>query len=817
LKLKIISLFLIFLLIFSIFINVPNTKALLTGIEYWEDFEDDAVGEMPSEGSWLSGYTEYPADVYCDGSDLYFKHNARIGYLNLSYDGDQQVDWYYQQFKVYTDEVLLVIFNAYNEVGDTFSDFMRYRIQGSENPVIMPTIQFWNYSSNAYESTGFELDHNPTQELGLTVRFNFNNLSIYWLTQQITGTYYTWDDWIEYSGDPANDTYYFMNRNFFFEDMRLTQLEMSASLNVSGCAKIRDLKLRVNDTTPFEFDTTGLLKFGDVYASGTRVMLEDSPTCPNQASEHTIIETQRRVNCNYKLRHFVFAMGSSFFITLNGDINDLFLQINGIYVGQPTSVLQISEDRYNIYWINVNISINDYPLFEIKSAVDNPPILNKWDFFFTENDIDNDGYIDFMAHSYEPYYDGKYIYEYGVGVQCDYDLIYECWFEEIAPPVYEEYDYNLIVSPNTVDLYKPVEITYTCPIDVINKLVINNGTADVYNETTGITGLQTGTYIYYPITSGTHNISIWDDTNSETEIYETLTVNDVSYTFVIFTQPNPSKPDNYFNIYYIYNTTVYSGVITINDERYNILETSNEFLSVIENVVIYIEGTYPVNLYMNVSGSLLQRASSIHRVHIDTLNILYITYKCSNCPTYTDYYDGDTILIESNTDFRFLGSHNFVGQKVYISVFNTNLYVGDKSEFDVRMRIQTNGDYVAELILEHEDTKLVLTDIHFVIVDEVELPTLEWWDIMQNVHPFLKAIVGTIITLTFTLLPMFIALGFRSKTKINIPSMVYALSGSIGIVLSIYAGLFDFWVLFFIIAVGIIVIVLFFIKGGGLK
>jgi len=403
-----------------------------------------------------------------------------------------------------------------------------------------------------------------------------------------------------------------------------------------------------------------------------------------------------------------------------------------------------------------------------------------------------------MAHSYEPYYDGEYIYEYGVGHRCNYDIVYECWYEEIAPPVYEEYEYELIVSPNTVDLYKPVTITYTCPIDVVNKLVITNETSiDVYNETTDMTGLQTGTYTYYPLTSGTHNIRLWDDTNSQLEKTEAITVVHANYTYLIFTQPNPSKPDNYFDIYYIYNSSLYNGVITVNNERYDILMNTRN-LSVIENIIINIEGVYPVVLFMNVSGSLVQRASILHIVQIDTINELYVNYRCWDCTTSTNYYDGDTILIISNQEFSFRGSHNFIGQNIYIKVFNTNRYVGYASEFTEYMTIQSNGDYTAELILEHEGIELILTDIHFTVVDEIEEEEEDTFFGLPI--DYMYAMFGAFLTLGFLIIPFALSKGKASN-------VIYAIFGGLGLGISTIMGLFPLWLPFMITLIILAIII----------
>jgi len=90
---------------------------------------------------------------------------------------------------------------------------------------------------------------------------------------------------------------------------------------------------------------------------------------------------------------------------------------------------------------------------------------------------------------------------------------------------------------------------------------------------------------------------------------------------------------------------------------------------------------------------------------------------------------------------------------------------------------------------------------------------------LPQLDPFLGAIVGLIVTLMLTLMPIILVAAIESQTKlnINVPPALYALTGSMGVVVSVVFGWFPQWVIFFIVAVGIIMVMLIYYqenKGG---
>jgi len=73
--------------------------------------------------------------------------------------------------------------------------------------------------------------------------------------------------------------------------------------------------------------------------------------------------------------------------------------------------------------------------------------------------------------------------------------------------------------------------------------------------------------------------------------------------------------------------------------------------------------------------------------------------------------------------------------------------------------------------------------------------------------------VGIFITLIFILMPILIKVFI--KIDVDIPSILYIILGSLGVVISVVLGLFDWWVLFFILFIGVIIFGLTWFKGGG--
>jgi hypothetical protein len=89
-------------------------------------------------------------------------------------------------------------------------------------------------------------------------------------------------------------------------------------------------------------------------------------------------------------------------------------------------------------------------------------------------------------------------------------------------------------------------------------------------------------------------------------------------------------------------------------------------------------------------------------------------------------------------------------------------------------------------------------------------------DIIPALDPTVGAIVGLIITIFMTLSPFIVVKALKSN--IDVPSLVYAIMGALGVFISVMLGLFPSWTIPFILLVGVIVSVILYLmnkKQGG--
>ena len=89
------------------------------------------------------------------------------------------------------------------------------------------------------------------------------------------------------------------------------------------------------------------------------------------------------------------------------------------------------------------------------------------------------------------------------------------------------------------------------------------------------------------------------------------------------------------------------------------------------------------------------------------------------------------------------------------------------------------------------------------------------YDILPQLDSRIGIVVGFIITIFCTLSPMIVAglINSNARTSINVPPTAYAITGALGVVVSVGLGFFPSWIIFFIVAVGIIISVFMYLNG----
>jgi hypothetical protein len=103
-----------------------------------------------------------------------------------------------------------------------------------------------------------------------------------------------------------------------------------------------------------------------------------------------------------------------------------------------------------------------------------------------------------------------------------------------------------------------------------------------------------------------------------------------------------------------------------------------------------------------------------------------------------------------------------------------------------------------------------------VTVSAEDIPSGGGGSILPAMDPVIGAIAGLIITIFMTLSPFIVIRALQSN--IDVPSLVYAMMGGLGVVISVLLGLFPSWAIPFILVVGVIISVLVYLmgkRGGG--
>ena len=109
------------------------------------------------------------------------------------------------------------------------------------------------------------------------------------------------------------------------------------------------------------------------------------------------------------------------------------------------------------------------------------------------------------------------------------------------------------------------------------------------------------------------------------------------------------------------------------------------------------------------------------------------------------------------------------------------------------------GTYTAYLMKD----EVVLDSITFSLSSDYipDQPYKPDDDIFAGLDGRLGALIGVIIIISFLLIPLVVG----GIYAVDVPPLVYALFGGLGLVISVYFHFIDLWVIFFLIVVGIII------------
>jgi hypothetical protein len=827
---KIISIVAIFLLIIN-FNLVQNVHAdeNPSGFIKLDDFDSYLIDDR-------SGCTEGFCWETVEGSDGLIVGNAEPGgdkYLLFGYKGtvathslnaDGETIWFnstYSHTGYYTKHIhenpheCICYYDFVNDAGD---DVVRLKVGKAGHYY---DNQFYYYNSNSWKTIGANAN-----------------------TKYMSWNYYT-DNVIQYSIYDGN----FDLQNVINDTACNTSLTDRTDYEVSDC-KIHATgsgsvdKYHIiheygymGEELEYEQEGEGEIDEDDQYLSFGTCECDDAVTWDRlykDGDQYKNFEIQRDIPMNCIIKEFhlpiLYDDASSDYDYLK-DVgkNSIYLTINNQSVGNPDIVEsewcqnEFTNDKfYLLKWKDMSITLNNIkPLFEIEmrdSEYDNAVITfygqcGTCEYDGWNVDYDSDSKIGFRCHDSSDSIDGVYNGDiwYKSGWENEdtgkMDLLYECFYIAESgdkSPSGDYYSDSLTLNYDSIGLHETQTIRYTSNISegdtylyiynstdslIINETCSNYGKVSLNPTIEGLT--DTGTYDV-TLNRGGSNI-----TTDSFIVTDDSGLDGVNYQ--IYLSQNVFTPSQFNDdyIYYKYNKT-YAG----NDGYIQLLDKSgNELYSWYVDDTDWSQHTIG-GLPSLENGEYVLRLGSISSGTIYNKDSFdFIIQSSEGAISQLSISDNE---IEIGEKITISGYHDLVGFNVYVKVMPTNerFYIADEPNFNFQYEPQDTGDYY--FYLYHNDESL--TSPKALYVSDI---VVERNPILPSISQPLGSIIGLLITMFTLLTPFFLVtlLNDKTKMKLDIPPVVYAFTGGLGIAISTILNLFPNFVPFFIIAVGIIALV----------
>lgn len=513
---------------------------------------------------------------------------------------------------------------------------------------------------------------------------------------------------------------------------------------------------------------------------------------------HYFLEEQRQVTMDVEIKAVDLLVDFSQYAQ-DSDVSHYQLLVNGEESDYHSCVAFIPyQGHYIMRWYNINVTcVDEKPTFEFLHGGEDI----SWYAGISESDIDDDDITGFKYHSnawkLNGVYDGTH---YG-----SHDLNYRFYFpfgENYEPP--NEYNDTIDTDKNIYNQFDSVSLVWTISdILNVNYLVITSDGNEYYNNS--VDG-YTGFYVFVPTIAGDYNARIWCVGGNKSQC--NFTVNALDVDHYLYTIPNPSSPNDNFDVFIKYNYAVHECVVwytSCYDEETvkqkwifdDIpIESKNFSLSISKERLWFFNLGYRV--FNNETSSydytaLLKKKHIVKDEYANTINCLY-----------------EVIDPDENKIQLLWGTHNYLGSDIHIRVNGVYLSTVDNecgllySEFNEIYNPVYSGDFKAELVIVMSDEIIILDTCYFHVSgdyfepEEPEIPT-EYENIFDSIPVWIKGIVGAIITLGFCFMPLVIVSGMEKiNFKVDVPPVTYAISGGIGVTFCTIIGLFGMEIMFFI-------------------
>jgi len=421
-----------------------------------------------------------------------------------------------------------------------------------------------------------------------------------------------------------------------------------------------------------------------------------------------------------------------------------------------------------------------------------------------DDDINNDGYSGCVAHYKDGWWNnhGNYIYERPSGDKTYFfrngEFVVRMCVDRLGTSEFNDDLNNYVESSHSTAKIYCDQINFDWFLKSEAMAYVNELWIDTPSKTYVAVNIttQTGHIYFTPIETGTHYVNLSsNDVNVSTDSF---TVSGTCDNWV-YTTRNPSTGEA-FKIFYNYSGTS-NGAVRIYDKNMNLkgnlfiepTSSSSEYGAL--SFQLTGHGVYNIHLcsVSNVGGQTIYNPlySYVHVVQGTVVN--YIDVSLDDYVGYTE------------TPFFITGEHAHLGKNIHVYVGKSEVKSVSYSErFNLKYTPLKEGVYNANLILIMQSGKRITLDSQEFSIKSNRY--LEPEPLLPKLNPAIAYTVGSILMIPFILMPMIIC-GILNYPKDKIPDLAYYLTGSVGIVLNVGLGLYDFWALFFILAVGVIIII----------
>jgi len=366
-----------------------------------------------------------------------------------------------------------------------------------------------------------------------------------------------------------------------------------------------------------------------------------------------------------------------------------------------------------------------------------------------------------------------------------------------------------------------------------------------------------GIFGYIPFNTGWYNATIETQTGTEIDRKTFYVANNV-FDYNIYSIPNPSNENMKYSIGYWYkNGNDLDGLIAcfrntqevtnIDNAIYkkDVQDGDNDIFEVYPPAI----GNYYWQLYVNRSGIYLPVGNTHLHICLDVKQKLGQLYAFDLEPSIVEQVNA--IYDKTNINENVLDA--FMDDRIEPSVFqnanpnfadintffiatehmfpltneNTTLKldgvhfedVGQFNKWIYTHKEAQHGNHKLELVFKIKGVTYILDTIYFSIGDITDFGNIEIVQpsILPELDTTMGYVVGLILTMFMLLAPIIIAglINSQTKTSISIPPLAYAMTGCIGVGFSTMMGWFPFWIVPFMVIVGVLILTIKYVMKNG--